>query len=77
MHNRIHDLVIDLVVKCTCPGPWGTAHGVCVCAEFLGLALGTRTSRARDGNTVVCEHYDNSLESRLVNVRHCDLTIKY
>ena len=26
----IHDLVIDLAVQCTCPGPWGTAHRVCV-----------------------------------------------
>ena len=34
MHNRIHDLVIDLAVQC--PGPWGTAHRVC--AEFLGLS---------------------------------------
>ena len=25
MHNRIHDLVIDLAVQCTCPGP---AHHV-------------------------------------------------
>ena len=37
-HNRIHDLVIDLAVQC--PGPWGTAQP-CVCAEFIGLAIGT------------------------------------
>ena len=36
MHNRIHDLVIDLAVQCTVSGAVGTAHHVC--AEFLGLA---------------------------------------
>ena len=42
MHNRIHDLVIDLDVPCTCPGPWGTEHqasnryGPCQGWEYLG-----------------------------------------
>ena len=60
MHNRIHDLVIDLAVQCTCPGPGAMGDGApCVCAEFLGLAIGT--GRAGDENTVVSAHYDNSL----------------
>ena len=46
MHNRIHDLVIDLAVQVYVSGP-GTAHQVC--AEFLGLAIGTGWG----GNTVV------------------------
>ena len=61
MHNRILDLVIDLAVQCIrVQGRGGQLHHVC--AEFIGLAIGT--GRARDGNTVVSAHY-NSLESRL------------
>ena len=40
MYNLIHDLVINLAVQCTCPGPWGR-RTVYVCAEFLGLAIST------------------------------------
>ena len=60
MHNRIHDLVIDLtVVQCTGPG---TAHQ-CVCElNFPG-------SRAEGGNTLESAHYDNILESRLESTR--------
>ena len=65
MHNRIHDLVIDLAVQCTCPGVVGDGTP-CMCAEFLGLAS-NRYGPAGDGNTVVSAHYDNSLESSLID----------
>ena len=43
MHNRIHDLVIDLAVQCVCPGPWGTAH--CVYGRVRHRLWGTCNNR--------------------------------
>ena len=40
MHNRIHDLVIDLAVQVYMSGAVGDGTP-CMCVEFLGLAIGT------------------------------------
>ena len=66
MHNRVHDLVIDLAVQCMCPGAMGDGTP-CVCVGFLMLAI--VMGQTGDGNTMVSAHYDNSLESRLVTLQ--------